>query len=156
MGSSHDFSRRKFLSAAVTSTAASLLVRPALSFGLDSPALASPHPAPFETNAAAGSTSAWQDQGVLNLSSSPYAKLHTVPVRAVTIEEGFWSKRRTTNVESSIPTMRDGTRRAWAHGQFPPACWEKLGAAKRPYLFRLRHLQVDGSRGLGAAIRRSA
>ncbi|MGH9567823.1 MAG: hypothetical protein ACRD4I_17755, partial [Candidatus Angelobacter sp.] len=106
MGSSHDFSRRKFLSAAVTSTAASLLVRPALSFGLDSPALTSPHPAPFEMNAAAGSTSSWQNQGVLNLSSSPYAKLHTVPVRAVTIEEGFWSKRRTTNVEKSIPSMR--------------------------------------------------
>ncbi|HEY1801028.1 MAG TPA: beta-L-arabinofuranosidase domain-containing protein [Terriglobales bacterium] len=106
MGSDHDFSRRKFLSAAVTSTAASLLVRPALSFGLGSPALTSPHSAPFETNAADGSMLSWQDQGVLNLSNSPYAKLHTVPVRAVTIEEGFWSKRRKTNVESSIPSMR--------------------------------------------------
>jgi hypothetical protein len=43
---------------------------------------------------------------VLNLANSPYAKLHTVPVRAVTIEEGFWSKRRKTNIESSIPSMR--------------------------------------------------
>ncbi len=41
------------------------------------------------------------------MANSPYAKLHSVPVRAVTIEEGFWSKRRKTNVESSIPTMRD-------------------------------------------------
>ena len=49
----------------------------------------------------------WRDQGVLNLTNSPYAKLHNVPVRAVTIEEGFWSKRRKTNVESSIPTMRE-------------------------------------------------
>ena len=47
----------------------------------------------------------WKDQGVLNLANSPYAKLHTVPVRAVTIDEGFWSKRRKTNVESSIPSM---------------------------------------------------
>jgi len=49
---------------------------------------------------------AWQDQGVINTANSPYAKLHSVPVRAVTIEEGFWSKRRKTDVERSIPTMR--------------------------------------------------
>ena len=42
---------------------------------------------------------------MLNLAHSPYAKLHNVPVRAVTIEDGFWSKRRKTNVESSIPSM---------------------------------------------------
>ena len=45
----------------------------------------------------------WRQQGLLNLTKSPYAKLRNVPVRAVTIEEGFWSKRRKTNVESSIP-----------------------------------------------------
>src|SRR5207244_10293817 len=56
---------------------------------------------------AAGSKLAWQDQGVINTTNSPYAKLHSVPVRAVTIEEGFWSKRRKTNVERSIPTMRE-------------------------------------------------
>src|SRR5262249_17042029 len=50
---------------------------------------------------------AWNYQGVLNLANSPYAKLQSVPVRAVTIEEGFWSKRRKTNVERSIPTMRE-------------------------------------------------
>jgi DUF1680 family protein len=82
------------------------LARPAFSFALGSPALHSAHPAPLETNVAAASMLSWQDQGVLNLLNSPYAKLHTVPVRAVTIEEGFWSKRRKTNVESSIPTMR--------------------------------------------------
>ena len=30
-----------------------------------------------------------------------------VPVRAVEIQEGFWSKRRVTNVDSSIPSMHD-------------------------------------------------
>lgn len=49
----------------------------------------------------------WHDQGVLNLTHSPYAKLRNVPVRAVTIQDGFWSKRRKTNVESSIPSMHD-------------------------------------------------
>jgi DUF1680 family protein len=102
MSSDRYVSRRRFLSTAVTTTAASLLARPALSFALGSPASFSP----AETGAAASPILRWQDQGVLNLTNSPYAKLHTVPVRAVTIQEGFWSKRRKTNVESSIPSMR--------------------------------------------------
>jgi uncharacterized protein len=106
MGSDHDVSRRRFLSTAVTSTAASLLARPVLSFAFDTPALGSRNAVPLDTEVAAGSIVPWQDQGVLNLANSPYAKLRTVPVRAVTIEEGFWSKRRKTNVESSIPSMR--------------------------------------------------
>lgn len=47
----------------------------------------------------------WKDQGVLSLASSPRAKLHDVPVHAVTITEGFWAQRRRINVEKSIPTM---------------------------------------------------
>lgn len=45
--------------------------------------------------------------GVIDLSRSPFAKLKTVPVSAVVIEDGFWSRRRTTNVEASIPSMHD-------------------------------------------------
>jgi uncharacterized protein len=48
-----------------------------------------------------------RDAGVIDVSKSPYAKLKTVPVHAVVIQEGFWQKRRTTNVESSIPSMHD-------------------------------------------------
>src|SRR3984885_14968844 len=48
----------------------------------------------------------WKDAGVIATKKSPYAKLHPVPVQAVTITSGFWSKRRVTNVESSIPSMR--------------------------------------------------
>lgn len=44
---------------------------------------------------------------MIDVFRSPYAKLHTVPVRAVEIREGFWSKRRSTNVNSSIPSMHD-------------------------------------------------
>ena len=103
MGSDRkDFSRRRFLSTAVTSTAASLLARPAFSAALDSLSSYSTHIAPFD---AATTALPWKDQGVLNLANSPYAKLHTVPVRAVTITEGFWSKRRKINVEKSIPSM---------------------------------------------------
>jgi uncharacterized protein len=49
----------------------------------------------------------WKDAGVIDLTNSPYAKLKTVPVRAVVIEEGFWSGRRKTNLMASIPSMHD-------------------------------------------------
>ncbi len=79
----------------LSSAAVSIVARPLLSF------------AGFELSTAGATQLPWKDQGVLNLTNSPYAKLHTVPVRAVTIEEGFWSKRRKINVERSIPTLRD-------------------------------------------------
>jgi uncharacterized protein len=49
----------------------------------------------------------WQDQGVLNLANSPYAKLHSVPVRAVTIGSGFWAARREAVFTQSMPTLYD-------------------------------------------------
>ena len=56
----------------------------------------------------------WKDAGVIDLSNSPYAKLKTVPVRAVRIEDGFWSQRRRTNLSASIPSMHD---ELLAHGR---------------------------------------
>ena len=56
----------------------------------------------------------WRDQGVIELTNSPSAKLHTVPIRAVTITSGFWADRRKVNVEKSIPTMFDLLK---AHGR---------------------------------------
>jgi DUF1680 family protein len=47
----------------------------------------------------------WRSQGVIHLDRSPYAKLHSVPIGAVRLGEGFWSARMRTNVERSIPTM---------------------------------------------------
>jgi uncharacterized protein len=94
MNSHNDVSRRRFLSTMLSSAAISVVARPDLSFaGFDSSSSTTQLP--------------WKDQGVLHLASSPYAKLHSVPIRAVTIEEGFWSKRRQINVERSIPTMRE-------------------------------------------------
>jgi DUF1680 family protein len=63
---------------------------------------------------AAGPGTSWRDAGVIDVSRSPYAKLKSVPVSAVVIEEGFWSKRRATNVASSIPSMQD---ELLAHGR---------------------------------------
>jgi len=47
----------------------------------------------------------WKDEGILLVDKSPYAKLHNVPVRAVTISQGFWGGRRQTNVDKSLPSM---------------------------------------------------
>jgi hypothetical protein len=49
----------------------------------------------------------WKDQGIENLTKSPHAKLRDIPVRAVTIQSGFWARRREINVTKSIPTMHD-------------------------------------------------
>jgi len=46
-------------------------------------------------------------QGVVDVSHSPYAKLHGTPVHAVKMGDGFWSARRAVNEEKSIPSMLD-------------------------------------------------
>jgi uncharacterized protein len=104
-------SRRKFLSNVATSAAASVLARPALSFAASNPTRFA---GALDDLTANGVSLSWHDQGVINTAKSPYAKLHSVPVNAVTIEEGFWYKRRKINVERSIPTMHDELE---AHGR---------------------------------------
>jgi DUF1680 family protein len=103
------FSRRTFIASAAAS-----MIPPAIAHaGHGSASLLSmltetpQPPAPQKSEA-------WKNAGVIDLSSSPYAKLKTVPVRAVTIQEGFWSQRRKTNIASSIPTMHD---QLLAHGR---------------------------------------
>ncbi len=58
-----------------------------------------------EQSGASPSNPGWKDEGVLFVDKSPYAKLHNVPVHAVTITEGFWGARRQINVDKSIPSM---------------------------------------------------
>src|SRR5882672_9646511 len=85
-------SRRQFVGSAVSvATASSLPIHGLL--------------ASLEGSRASASIPDWKDQGVLQLNNSPYAKLHNVPVHAVTITQGFWGARRETNVKSSIPSM---------------------------------------------------
>jgi len=47
----------------------------------------------------------WKPAGVVDVSQSPYAKLHGVPIGAVKMGDGFWAARRKANVEKSIPTL---------------------------------------------------
>jgi DUF1680 family protein len=47
-----------------------------------------------------------RSQGVIYLDKSPYAKLHTVPIHAVSISGGFWAERRNVALERSIPAAQ--------------------------------------------------
>ncbi len=94
-------SRRKFLASAAVSMLPSALGHAQPAAGKVLSLLAG------DTAGAASPQASWKDAGVIDVSHSPYAKLHTVPIRAVTIQEGFWSKRRKTNLSSSIPSMHD-------------------------------------------------
>ena len=47
----------------------------------------------------------WRDEGVIHVDHSPHARLHSVPIRAVRLDDGFWAARMRINVERSIPTM---------------------------------------------------
>ena len=80
------------------------------------------------------SDAAWRDEGVLYLDHSLNARLHTVPVQAVHIGDGFWSMRRRIATERSLPTLLeeleahgvvDNFRRLEAHADIP-GC--RLGA----------------------------
>ena len=68
----------------------------------------------FSDGAASGKTTPWREAGVLDLNHSTHAKLKTIPVRAVVIEDGFWSQRRKTNLVASVPSMQD---ELLAHGR---------------------------------------
>ncbi len=48
----------------------------------------------------------WRNQGVIYLDKSPYAKLHTVPIHAVSLGEGFWAERRSVALKRSIPAAQ--------------------------------------------------
>src|SRR5947208_15806629 len=86
-------SRRRFLKSAVSITTVSYLC--------------GGNPVSGQGDVPSVSGSGWQSEGIENLAKSPHAKLHQVPVRAVTINGGFWGRRRQANVAKSIPSMHD-------------------------------------------------
>ncbi len=105
MVDSRKVSRRQFVTSAMSVAAiSSLPAQP----GLAGISRAS-SPAAMMQQAAVALTDSpgWKDQGIENLAKSPHAKLHDIPVRAVTIPSGFWAGRREINVTKSIPTMHD-------------------------------------------------
>ncbi len=103
----NQLSRRTFLSAAAVSILPATLAHARPEFAGILSSIAADRPAKVNEPDP-------KQAGVIDVSRSPFAKLRTVPVRAVVIEEGFWSKRRRTNLESSIPSMHD---QLIAHGR---------------------------------------
>ncbi len=105
MSSTQSFSRRQFVSSAISAAAVSCLPngRNLLS-GLATLNRGTREIAQ-ESSVVLTTTPFWRDQGILNLAKSPYAKLRNVPVHAVAIENGFWAQRREVNVDKSIPSM---------------------------------------------------
>jgi len=95
--------RRRFLSSGAATAAYTLL-----------PKNAAGSSAADDPQSAELPTPKWREEGVIDLSKSPHAKLKTVPVHAVELEPGFWSRRRAMNVDSSIPSMHD---QLIAHGR---------------------------------------
>ncbi|MBZ5595987.1 MAG: glycoside hydrolase family 127 protein [Acidobacteriia bacterium] len=70
----------------------------------------------------------WRAEGVIHVDHSPHVKLHSVPIRAVRLDDGFWAARRRINVERSIPSMlveleqhgvMDNFRRLTSHTNAP-------------------------------------
>ncbi len=103
MGNSHGISRREFVASAVSAATVTAINRQSFASVLPDSAAASNRSGEVALSDSPG----WHDQGVENLAQSPRAKLHQIPVRAVTVKNGFWGQRRETNVTRSIPTMHD-------------------------------------------------
>ena len=132
MNSQSSLTRRQFLSTAAAATAAAALPCGDFAFGQSSTPSSTPALDPD-----------WANAGIVATRNSPYAKLKSVPVQAVTITPGFWSKRRQTNVESSIPSMR---QELVAHGRmdnFLRLEGKSTAPQQRARLLRFRYLQVD-------------
>src|SRR5271166_4420990 len=87
-----NISRRKFVGSAISAAALS-------SLPIQNLLVSSSGDSPNSSNAD------WRDEGILFVDKSPYAKLHNIPVHAVTITHGFWGARREINVDKSIPSM---------------------------------------------------
>lgn len=110
---SGSISRREFL-ASTTLAAAAVLADPRQAKAM----MAETRTRPY---------SDWKMRPVMDFSKSPHAKLRQVPVGAVTVT-GYWAARRKTNVESSIPSMREELVQ---HGRM--ANFERLeGKSKEP------------------------
>ena len=105
MSHSRRVSRREFVTSAVSIAAASSLPAQSVFAGINK--VSSPSAVMHQAAVALTDSPSWKDQGIENLAKSPYAKLHDIPVRAVTIPSGFWASRREINVTRSIPTMHD-------------------------------------------------
>jgi DUF1680 family protein len=101
MPKSRKLSRRQFVSSAMSAAAIASVAVPNVFSKVAGPGRSS------QAGVTLTDTPPWRDQAIENLARSPNAKLRQIPVRAVTIKNGFWGQRREINVTKSIPTMHD-------------------------------------------------
>lgn len=107
MNKKEDISRRRFVTSAVSAGAAACLLSTRELFAGVAGRSNQENGLTQQSAPALLDHPSWKDQGIENLSRSPFAKLKNIPVHAVTIDSGFWAKRRVINVEKSIPSMHD-------------------------------------------------
>src|SRR5882724_516311 len=109
MAKTREISRRQFVASAVSTAAITSLPVHRLFAGVAETAAngAPPKADSAQTDSSNWKDPNWKDQGVENRAKSPHAKLRDIPVRAVTIQSGFWAQRREINVNKSIPTMHE-------------------------------------------------
>ena len=100
MAEANQISRRTFVESAAAAAAISSLAGKSILAAATTGGSARP-------TAGGSDQPGWKDQGIENLAKSPHAKLRDIPVHAVTIQSGFWSRRREINVTKSIPSMHD-------------------------------------------------
>ena len=105
MSQGQNLSRRRFVTSAISAAAISCLPKTQEAFAKLTATNGANGAVPQNSSVPLTTTPLWRDQGILNLTKSPYAKLRNVPVNAVKIETGFWSPRREVNVNVSIPSM---------------------------------------------------
>ena len=141
MSDSRKVSRREFVTSAMSVAAISSLPSQPVFAGLNQPNSASAAMQPGEV--ALTDSPSWKDQGIENLAKSPYAKLRDIPVRAVTIQSGFWASRREINVTKSIPTMHDLLEANGRMNNFRRLAGKSDADTDRAGVFRFRCLQVD-------------
>jgi|SRR5450755_1992305 hypothetical protein len=145
-----EMSRRQFVTSAAAVTAISALPAGHAIAGVVGKAATLT--SPLQSAVALTDNPNWRDQGVENLAKSPHAKLRNIPVRAVTIQNGFWGRRREINVTRSIPTMHDlleanGRRRLYpGPHHYAPRIWHTTGTpdcqeSQQNCGFRLIHSQ---------------
>jgi DUF1680 family protein len=101
MPKSRRLSRRQFVTSAMSAAAIASVAVPRVFGGVAWPGRSS------QAEVTLTDAPPWKDQAIENLTKSPHAKLRQIPVRAVTIKNGFWGQRREINVTKSIPTMHD-------------------------------------------------
>src|SRR5437016_14399461 len=105
MSNTQGFSRRQFVSSAISAAAISCLPNGRDLFTGPTAPKCGTREIAQQSSVVLTTTPSWRDEGIRNVTKSPYGKLRNVPEHGVTIENGFWAQRRDINVHQSIRSL---------------------------------------------------